>query len=292
MIQRHGKTMKLELISIATDTHPLDGLFYQPESGASAGAVLFMHGNCSNFYTGVMRFLPPALVQLGYSCLVHNRRGHDVIATLNRGAIGGAYQRIDEAIDDNRSAARWLSERGFPAPVVAGHSNGGMLAVRHAADHPETPALVLMSAHRGGKDLLRLACQAGLFAGERYEEFAARARELVAQGNNELMVLPGWFFAISPRTFLDHMEELPDILALAPQIRCPTLYVRGDREPKDLYPAEEFADLAAGPCQAHVEPECDHFYGGREDSIRRLVGAWLQRTLTESGARHIKAKRS
>ena len=28
--------------------------------------------------------------------------------------------------------------------------NGGMLGVRHVADHPRTPALVLLSAGRGG----------------------------------------------------------------------------------------------------------------------------------------------
>ena len=51
--------MHLDLIAIKTDTCPLDGLFYQPECGACAGAVLLMHGNCKNFYTGPARFLPP-----------------------------------------------------------------------------------------------------------------------------------------------------------------------------------------------------------------------------------------
>jgi len=42
-----------------------------------------MHGNCMNFYTGPARMVPPPLLQLGYACLVHNRRGHDMIASLN-----------------------------------------------------------------------------------------------------------------------------------------------------------------------------------------------------------------
>ena len=31
---------------------------------------------------------------------------------------------------------------------------------------------------------------------------------------------------------------MPDILALAPTIACPVLYVRGSQEPRDVYPAE------------------------------------------------------
>jgi hypothetical protein len=45
-------TMRTELVSIPTDTLPLDGAFYEPESGATAGAVLLFHGNTMNFYVG------------------------------------------------------------------------------------------------------------------------------------------------------------------------------------------------------------------------------------------------
>ena len=105
-------SMRTELISIATDTYPLDGLYYEPEGGATAGAALFMHGNCMNFYTGPARFVPPALTRLGYACLAYNRRGHDVVATLNsRQPVGGAFQLAHEALADNRYAAEWLAAR-------------------------------------------------------------------------------------------------------------------------------------------------------------------------------------
>ena len=55
--------MHTELISIPTATTPLDGVFYAPDGGASAGAVLFFHGNTMNFYVGAPRFLPPALTR-------------------------------------------------------------------------------------------------------------------------------------------------------------------------------------------------------------------------------------
>ena len=228
--------MTLDLVSIKTDTHPLDALFYQPDGGASAGAVLLMHGNCKNFYTGPARFLPPVLARLGYACLAYNRRGHDVMVTLNsREAGGGAFQLTAEAIADNRVAAAWLAARGFPRPVVIGHSNGGMLAVRHVADHPDTPALVLLSAHAGGRDIVRMIGEAGLLAGDRRAEITAQARALAAAGRGrELMMLPGWWYLATAESFLDLSANLPDIVALAPQIRCPVLYLRGDKELKHI----------------------------------------------------------
>ena len=75
--------------------------------------------------------------------------------------------------------------RGFPDPIVIGHSNGGMLAVRHVAEHPETPALVLLSAHCGGKDMLPLASKAGLLAQDRLEEITDEAEELVEEQEAE-----------------------------------------------------------------------------------------------------------
>ena len=187
--------MKLELVSIPTPTIALDGLYYEPDGGATAGGVLLFHGNTMNFYTGALRFLPPALVRLGFACLAFNRRGHDVLTTrASRAAEGGAFQLTREGIEDNRLAARWMAERGFASPVVIGHSNGGMLGVRHAVDHPQTRALVLLSAGRGGPTSVQSGGTEGLLAGDRFDEVSARARELVAAGRGrELMLLPGWW---------------------------------------------------------------------------------------------------
>src|SRR3989442_15509672 len=93
-----------------------------------------------NFYVGAPRYLPPRLTQYDYACLAFNRRGHDILGIRDsRAAEGAAFQTTREAIADNRTAAEWLVARGFPHPVVVGHSNGGLLAVRHAADHSATP---------------------------------------------------------------------------------------------------------------------------------------------------------
>ena len=272
--------MRTTLVSIPTDTLPLEGAFHEPEGGA-VGAALLFHGNTMNFYVGPPRFLPPALAGLGLASLAFNRRGHDILSTRDsRAAEGAAFQLTREAIADNRIAAEWLRARGFPRPLVIGHSNGGMLAVRHVADHPDTRALVLLSAHCGGRDLVRRASAAGLLAGDRLDEITAQARELVAAGRGKtLLLLPGWWYVATAESFLDLLTELPDILELAPHVRCPVLFVRGDEEPADLYPAEAFAQRAAGPCTIEIVPRCGHFYVGREEAVAALVAVWLERTL-------------
>src|SRR5262252_638898 len=274
--------MRAELVSIPTDTVPLDGLFYEPQGGKARGAALLFHGNTMNFYTGAMRFLPPVLVGLGLACLAFNRRGHDILSTRSsRVAEGGAFQTAAEGIEDNRLAASWLAARGFDSPVVIGHSNGGMLAVRHVADHPGTPALVLLSAHGGGKDIIQRGGKGGLMVGDDVEEFAARARAMVKEGRGrELMLMPGWWYAISAESFLDRLTETPDTLALAPRVKCPSLFVRGDKEPRDAYPAEDFNARAGGPCTVEIVPDCDHFYNGREETVAQLVASWLGRVIS------------
>ena len=268
--------MRTSLASIATDTLALEGAWYEPEPGPPSGAALLFHGNTMNFYSGAPRFLPPALTELGIACLAFNRRGHDILAIRDsRAAEGAAFQTIAQALADNRYAAQWVANRGFSHPAVIGHSNGGMLAVRHVADHPETPALVLLSAHCGGRDMVPLASRAGLLAGDRLPELTAQAERMVREGRgHELMLLPGWWYVTSAASFLD-LANCPDILELAPKIRCPVLYVRGDKEPRDLYPAEEFARRCGGPCTVEIVPQCEHFYRGREAAISTIVARWL-----------------
>ena len=273
--------MRTELVTIPTDSLPLDGALHTPENRPVKGAVLLFHGNTMNFYVGAPRFLPPALTELGFVCLAFNRRGHDILGIRDsRGAEGAAFQLTRESIADNRIAAEWMAARGFDHPVIIGHSNGGMLAVQHVADHPQTPALVLLSAHRGGKDQVPASCKAGLFAGDRLEELTAEAKALVKAGRGkQLLLMPGWWYVITAESFLDRLSEMPDVLALAPKITCPVLYIRGDQESAQQYPAEDFQRRAGGKCDVEIVPECDHFYVRREAAVTELVSAWLKRTL-------------
>ena len=268
-----------EPITIGTDSAPLDGLYY-PARGTARGAVQIMHGNGGNFYTGPSRFLPPHLLGLGLACLSYNRRGHDTIACRTREPEGNAFQTVAQAIADNEYARTFLAGRDHPSPVVIGHSNGGLLAAQHVAGHPDTPALVLLSAHCGGPEMLRRASALGLLGRDRLAEISQRARELTASGKaDELMLLPGWWYVTSAGSFADTEANLPRLLDAAPGIRCPVLFLRGEREDRDLYPAERFADKAGGPVDVRIVPGADHFYTGHEDEAGEVVAGWLGQVL-------------
>ena len=273
--------MRTELISIPTPTHPLDAAYYTPD-GPSKGAVMYCHGNQMNFYVCAARFLAPHLTALGYDFMPFNRRGHDSVSTYDsRECVGGAYQTVAEGIQDNDLAATYLADKGFKNPVVIGHSNGGVLASEHVARHPETRALILLSAHAGGNRISNRASARSFSMAGDTDELKKHAEALVAAGKpRQLMLIPAWWWVISARTYLDRLTNAPDLVENAQRIKCPVLFIRGDREPKENYPAERFKDNCAGPCEIAIIPNCDHFYVGAEDLVANTVTNWLKRTLS------------
>lgn len=237
-----------------------------------------MHGNVGNFYSGPSRFLLERPVRAGFACLAFNRRGHDILVNqVGRGANGGAFQAAAEAMADSEYAAAFIAARGYSAPMMMiGHSNGGMLAACFTARHPEVSALVLLSAHAGGPDTYSRDCAAGLMAADEADSHAARARSLVDQGcGDELMLLPGWWYAISASSLVDRIENTPDLLTQAGAITCPSLAIRGSLESSTSYPMEEFALRAAGPAEARIIEGGDHFYTGREGLVDETIVDWL-----------------
>jgi len=274
--------MRTELISIQTETEPLDGALHWPDELPARGGILLFHGNVMNFYSGMLRFLPPALTSLGFACLAFNRRSHDILGTHDsRAAVGGAFQLVARDIEDNRIAAAWLARQGFPNPIVIGHSNGGVLATQHVLDHPTTPALVLLSAHRGGKIDAALGAGtrgSGMMTEDKHVSFKAEARRLVDEGRGHtLMIMPGWWHVVTAETYLDRLVNMPDVIANASRITCPVLYVRGDKEVPSQYPAEEFKAAAAGRCDIEIIPDCDHYYRGSDEPVSNAVVNWLKK---------------
>lgn len=276
-----GSAVLLELVSIATEAEPLDGIFYTPKNGKIEAVALIFHGNCHNFYTGPSRFLPGILASYGIASLAFNRRGHDMVTSLHGRTVGGgSFQLAREGIADNRAVSDWLASRGFENPIIIGHSNGGMLAAQHCSDNYGAPrALVLLSAHIGGLENVPQMSESGMFAGDQLAQLTARAKEMIARGNGrELMLLPGWWWVISAESFIDRVYDTPSTIANAAKVRCPSLYLRGDQEALEAYPAEAFAERAGAPCEVRILPNCDHFYTGHEVDVANQVGLWLKQT--------------
>ena len=194
--------------------------------------------------------------------------------------VGGAYQTVAEGIEDNELAAQYLADKGFKNAIVIGHSNGGVLASEHVARHPETKALILLSAHAGGNRLANPRSARNFSINDKTDEQIKEAEALLAAGKSrQLMLIPAWWWVISARTFLDRLTNAPDLVENAKRIKCPVLFIRGDQEPKENYPAERFKENCPGPCEVAIIPNCDHFYVVAENRVAKTVTEWLVKTL-------------
>ena len=79
---------------------------------------------------------------------------------------------------------------------------------------------------------------------------------------------------------MDRLTNVPNLVENAARIRCPVLFIRGDQEPVNNYPAEKFKENCSGPCGVAIIENCDHFYVGAEEQVAKTVTGWLARTLT------------
>jgi pimeloyl-ACP methyl ester carboxylesterase len=147
-------------------------------------------------------------------------------------------------------------------------------------DSPETRALILLSAHAGGNRMVNPRSARNFSLAGDTAALKKEAEALVAAGKpRQLMLIPSWWWVISARTYLDRLTNAPDLVENAKRIQCPVLFIRGDREPVENYPAERFKENCAGPCEVVIIPDCDHFYVGAEALVSRHVTDWLKRTL-------------
>jgi pimeloyl-ACP methyl ester carboxylesterase len=140
--------------------------------------------------------------------------------------------------------------------------------------------LILLSAHAGGTRLTNPRSERSFTINEKTEEQTKEAEALVAAGKpRQLMLIPTWWWVISARTFLDRLTNAPDLAANAKRIRCPVLFIRGDQEPVENYPAEKFKENCSGPCEIAIIPNCDHFYVGAEEKVAKSVKEWVRQAL-------------
>ncbi|MCC7105195.1 MAG: alpha/beta hydrolase [Chloroflexi bacterium] len=269
-----------EIVSFpASDGYLLDALLYEPAERGAVALVL-SHGRAMDFTIGMSRFLPPALVPRGYTCLSINRRGAGVVSMGDKhGPRGGAaYEVAEDSQKDLGGAVACLRERGYERIGLIGHSYGSMASNWYAADHPEIGALVLLSGAVGGEHHIRQLCERGMFARDRYDEAATEARRWIAEGRgDELMFFPGWFYLSTARGFVEHGTPLA--VENLKRVRCPVLAVRGERESATNYPVERYAEIAPRGSAWAIIPDSDHFYGGQRDLVCQLVGDFLEQHL-------------
>ena len=72
---------------------------------------------------------------------------------------------------------------------------------------------------------------------------------------------------------------MPNTVETAPDITCPSLYIRGDLEIPEAYPAEDFAAASSGKCDVQIIKNCDYFFRNKEDEVKHIVRNWIIKTL-------------
>ena len=157
---------------------------------------------------------------------------------------------------------------------LVGHSDGGSIALIHAAHHPERVcALVLEAPHVFVEDV---AVESIARAAEEYRTTDLRTRLARWHGDNVDGAFWGW-----NRVWLDPAFRDWSLVDLLPAVRAPTLVLQGE--------ADEYGTVAqveairrgiAGPVETHVLPDCGHApHRDRPDDTLRAMRSFLRRTL-------------
>ncbi|WP_433477315.1 alpha/beta fold hydrolase [Spirillospora sp. CA-142024] len=166
---------------------------------------------------------------------------HRVVAMDLRGhgLSGDGPWEWEEVLDDVQAV---IDHFGLGAPVVVGHSLGGMVAVRWALRHPDGPGIVNLDGLRSAETAPRH------YAGIGQEELTALLAELKAvfdaQAEAMALPLPETHAAMLPQRALRTTDEgvyvrpdaalarqirydpyFQDSVAAVAEIRCPALFV-------------------------------------------------------------------
>ena len=284
----------IELVKTTTnDGLRLDGALQLSEQAVAdqrlLDGALLLHGVGGNFYgSSLLETLANTLVANGIAALRGNTRGHDGISTAatvtGSRQVGAAFEIVDECRYDVSGWCDFLRQRQLDRLIVIGHSLGAIKALYALAydPHPAVRAAIVLSPPR-------LSCAAFLESRER-ELFQANlktAQELVEQGRGQTL-FPAQFpfpLLIAAEAYVDKYgpQQRYDITRFVARIRCPLLFLYGERELRTDKAAfaglpEQLASRAR-PNQVldlATITGADHFYRGAYDEVTRLVGEWLQ----------------
>ena len=109
----------------------------------------------------------------------------------------------------------------------------GCLATKRAATYKNTPTLILLSPHIGGKEMLPIVSSKGLFGVGKYLEIIDIAREMISNGQgDELIQILVWYWITTPRSIVDLATNFPHLVEEASRIKCPVLFIRGNNNLK------------------------------------------------------------
>jgi uncharacterized protein len=142
-------------------TAGLSGTLLKPAGVARPPVVLLVagsgptdrNGNQSGTGPGELRELAEALAERGVASLRYDKRG------VGRSAVAGLREQdlvLDTFVNDAAGWLEWLQHRpDIGAPIVAGHSEGGLIAILLAKRMPASGIVLIATPGRRLGDVLR-----------------------------------------------------------------------------------------------------------------------------------------
>jgi len=193
----------------------------------------------------------PDLVNAGYQVLAYDRWGY------------GRSQRrskfsMPEFADDLEDLEFILEHYGFDRVNLVGHSDGGTIALYHAAQHPsQVNRIVSIAAHIYVEPKMKAGIEGMRLVYEQSERLRIGLRRL--HGEKVAQVVDGWYSGWHRSDNLNW--DMRPILA---RIKCPVLVVQGEEDEhaspqhaRDLVEALPDAELWLVPCVGHMLPQED-----------------------------------
>jgi pimeloyl-ACP methyl ester carboxylesterase len=230
-----------------------------PGSQELAPLVLLHEGLGS---VGLWRSFPSALhATTGRRVIAFSRYGHGHSDPPPRSRTPAFFH--EEALD---VLPALLSELDAPEPVLVGHSDGGSIALIHAAEHPVS-ALVLLAPHVFVEDVTVEAIR-----GTREEYVSGRLRERMARHHDDPdAAFWGWC-----DVWLDPAFRSWDLGDDASRVIAPTLLIQGADDPYgSLEQIDRIAAAARGPVRRLVLPGGHSPHLEHEQEVVRAAAEFL-----------------
>lgn len=212
----------------------------------AAPTLVFLHDGLGS--AGSWRgFAPELAAAAGYGALAYSRAGYGSSdpAALPR-PVGFMH---DEAL---AVLPGILAALGIREAVLVGHSDGGSIALIHAAAYPERVRALILEAPHVFVEPLTVESIAALRGP--YERGGLRAKLERIHGPGTDAAFQGWTDVWLRPEFRDW--NLEDLL---PSVACPILVIQGeDDEYGTLRQVEAIEAGAAGPVARVILPGCGH----------------------------------
>ena len=206
----------------------------------------------------------------GLDALVYDRQGYGGSSPLDA-ARGVDYLHV-EALEYLPAVLR---AEAIERAILVGHSDGGSIALIHAAHHPQAVACITEAAHIFVEDITL----AGIRDAERiYRETALPEKLARYHGEKTDSVFHAWVGTWLSPEFRDWNIE-----AELPQVRVPVLAIQGEGDEYGT-PAQVhgIVEGVGGPAEECLIPDCGHT-PHKEQPERTLAAMvdFLRRTLSE-----------